>query len=483
MSVSVNPKANPNRKFLREEKLPHFFCSGCGCGQVLNYFTQALNALQMDVEKMLTIGGVGCTARMPVYLKSDTFHGVHGRTLAWATGVKMHQPEIPIVIFAGDGDLVSIGGNHFIHAARRNLDVTVIMVNNLNFAMTGGQVAPTTPLGSVTMTTPYGNDEPAFDVAQLAMAAGATHVERWTTSRPIQCEQAIKRALQHKGFSLIEIVSQCPTHFGRYALKSGDPGKLLQWIHQNSYLLEQADRLTDEEKQNKLACGIFKFSEGARPLAQKFRDGARPLCEKKEEIYSETPAAGNHVSTLPYPQRLTLCGMGGQGIILASVLLGTAAVTLAGLHAVQTQSYGSEARGGQCQAELIIDRDPILSPVAQKKDLLLAMFSEAYHKYIPDLKTDGVLVYDTDLVQPEPRQGKSYGVPATQMAVNLGNRMAANMVMLGFLAEMFGIISVEALEQVVISEVDERFRELDINAVRAGVGFAQQIKMHERGEA
>jgi Pyruvate/2-oxoacid:ferredoxin oxidoreductase gamma subunit len=367
------------------------------------------------------------------------------------------------------------------------------MVNNLNFAMTGGQVAPTTPVGSVTMTTPYGNDEPAFDVAQLAMAAGASHVERWTTSRPIQCEQAIRRALQHKGFSLIEIVSQCPTHFGRYALKSGDPGKLLQWIHQNSYLLEQADRLTEEEKHSKLACGIFRFQGGDSPSLKNLQGGDSPLLEKKAERTHKQQddaaptttynTAVDQISTLPYPQRITLCGMGGQGIILASVLLGTAAVTLAGLHAVQTQSYGSEARGGQCQAELIIDREPILSPVAQKKDLLLAMFSEAYHKYIPDLKEDGVLVYDTDLVQPEPRQGKSYGVPATQMAVGLGNRMAANMVMLGFLAEMFGVISVKHLEQVVISEVDERFRELDLNAVRAGVEFAGQIKAQERGEA
>ena len=168
-------KCNPNRKYLREDKLPHFFCSGCGCGQVLNYFTQALAHLDMTPENMLCIGGVGCTARIPVVLKCDAFHGVHGRTLAWATGVKLHQPEIPIVIFAGDGDLASIGGNHFIHAARRNLDVTVIMVNNLNFAMTGGQVAPTTPEHARTMTTPYGSAEPCFDICKLAMAAGATH--------------------------------------------------------------------------------------------------------------------------------------------------------------------------------------------------------------------------------------------------------------------------------------------------------------------
>ena len=144
---------NPLRRFLREEKLPHFFCAGCGCGQVLNCYCQALDQLDMHPEHMVTIGGVGCTARIPVYLKTDVLHGVHGRTLAWATGIKLMQPDLPVVIFAGDGDLTSIGGNHFIHAARRNLDVTVVMVNNMNFAMTGGQVAPTSPENSRTMTT------------------------------------------------------------------------------------------------------------------------------------------------------------------------------------------------------------------------------------------------------------------------------------------------------------------------------------------
>ena len=257
-------KINPLRRYLREEKLPHFFCAGCGCGQVLNYYTQALDALGMDPEKMLHIAGVGCTARIPVYLKTDMFHGVHGRTLAWATGVKMIQPELPVVIFAGDGDLVSIGGNHLIQACRRNLDVTVIMVNNMNFAMTGGQVAPTTPEGAHSMTTPYGSAEPRFDVCQLAVAAGATHVERWTTDHAMQCSKAIQRALQHKGFSLIEIVSQCPTHFGRYVLKSGDPVSVLDYIRSNTYPKEAENSLSPEEKKDKLALGQFVCFE--RPV-------------------------------------------------------------------------------------------------------------------------------------------------------------------------------------------------------------------------
>lgn len=256
-------KINTNREYLREEKLPHFFCAGCGCGQVLNYYTQALRELNMDPEHMLHIAGVGCTARIPVYIKTDMFHGVHGRTLAWATGVKMMQPELPIVIFAGDGDLASIGGNHLIHAARRNLDVTVIMVNNMNFAMTGGQVAPTTPEEVRTMTTPYGNAEPKFDVCRLAIAAGASHVERWATVTPVQCKQAMKRAMTHKGFSLIEIVSQCPTHFGRYALKTGDPNKVLDWIRENVYTEAQAKNRPESELAGKLRLGQFICEERA----------------------------------------------------------------------------------------------------------------------------------------------------------------------------------------------------------------------------
>lgn len=257
----ITKKENPNRKYLREEKLPHFFCSGCGCGQILNYFTQALSDLGMDPGQMVAIGGVGCAARIPIYLKTDVLHGVHGRTLPWATGIKLVKPDLPVVVFAGDGDIAAIGGNHLIQTARRNLDVTVIVVNNLNFAMTGGQVAPTTPVESITMTTPYGSIEPAFDLVKLSIAAGATHVERWTTSRPAQCTAAIKRALKHKGFSLIEIISQCPTNFGRYALKSGDPIKLWRWINDNTYLSSAKEKFNKEDLENKIECGLFYQEE------------------------------------------------------------------------------------------------------------------------------------------------------------------------------------------------------------------------------
>jgi len=249
--------SSPLLEKTRPGKLPHMFCPGCGCGQVLNFFLRACKRVGMDTEEMVCIGGVGCAARIPIYMKTDAFHGVHGRTLAWATGIKLHKPELPVVIFAGDGDAASIGGNHLIQAARRNLDVTFIIVNNLNFAMTGGQVAPTTPLSSTMTTTPYGNTEQPFDLCELARTAGATHVSRWTTAHVPQATKALQKALQHRGFALVEIISQCPTHFGRYALGTGSPVDSLKWLRENSISLTKAQNLEAEAKAGKFIVGEY----------------------------------------------------------------------------------------------------------------------------------------------------------------------------------------------------------------------------------
>ena len=257
-------KGNPLTQYLREGSLPHFFCPGCGAAQVMNFFLQAADEIELDFDRLVAIGGVGCTARIPVYLHADALHGVHGRTLPWATGMKLHNPDLKAVIFAGDGDAAAIGGNHFIQAARRNLDVTMIVVNNLTFGMTGGQVAPTTPEKLRTMTTPYGNVEPRFDLCKLAMAAGATFVSRWSTNRSRQGTNALKRALQHKGFALVEFVAQCPTNFGRRALRTGDPTKCVQWIEERSVTLKEAENLSDEELADRFILG--DFTEYQKPV-------------------------------------------------------------------------------------------------------------------------------------------------------------------------------------------------------------------------
>ncbi len=251
------PITNPLRKYLRPGSLPHFFCAGCGSAQILNFFIQAADEINLDFDRLVAIGGVGCTARIPLYINADGLHGIHGRTLPWATGIKLHNPDLQVVIFAGDGDAAAIGGNHLVHAARRNLDVVMIVVNNLTYAMTGGQVAPTTLLKLSTTTTPYGNVEPPFDICKLVMGAGATFVCRTTTNKPRQAINLIKKGMLHKGFSLIEIISQCPTNFGRRAINNEDPAGGVKWIQEQSVMLKDAAGLNEAEQKSRFILGIF----------------------------------------------------------------------------------------------------------------------------------------------------------------------------------------------------------------------------------
>ena len=195
-------------KYVRSQ--PTAFCPGCGGGIILNCFLRAIDDLGLDQDKILAVSGIGCTAWIPSF-KGDTLHTTHGRAIAYATGAKAFNPDLTTVVFTGDGDGAGIGGNHLIHAARRNIDLKVILVNNMSYAMTGGQIAPTTMHGETTVTSPYGNPEFPFDITQLVKAAGATYVAKWSTYHVVELTNAIKEAIQHKGFSFIEVLSQCPT--------------------------------------------------------------------------------------------------------------------------------------------------------------------------------------------------------------------------------------------------------------------------------
>jgi 2-oxoglutarate ferredoxin oxidoreductase subunit beta len=191
---------------------PTAFCPGCGGGIILQCFIRAIDDLGIDKDSVLAVSGIGCSAWIPSpYFDGDTMHTTHGRAIAFATGAKAYNPNLTAVVFTGDGDGAGIGGNHLIHAARRNIDLKVFLVNNFSYAMTGGQIAPTTLHGETTVTSPYGNPESPFDITQLVKAAGATYVAKWSTYHVVELTNAMKEALQHKGFSFIEILSQCPT--------------------------------------------------------------------------------------------------------------------------------------------------------------------------------------------------------------------------------------------------------------------------------
>jgi 2-oxoglutarate/2-oxoacid ferredoxin oxidoreductase subunit beta len=206
---------NPLEDWLRMDRIPHIWCPGCGIGTAVNGFIRAVQKSGIPREKIAIVSGIGCTGRVAGYVKLDSFHTTHGRAIPFATGLKLANPELTVVVFSGDGDLIAIGGNHFIHAARRNVNLKVICVNNFTYGMTGGQVAPTSPENSLATTTPYGNLEPPFNLAQLADSCGASYVARWTTYHVRPMMNSMLEALKKPGFSFIEVLTPCPTLFGR----------------------------------------------------------------------------------------------------------------------------------------------------------------------------------------------------------------------------------------------------------------------------
>jgi len=217
--------------YLREETLPSTFCSGCGAGEVTNALIRAVKDLgHDDLSRFSFVSGIGCSSWITSpYFKADTLHTTHGRAIAFATGLKLANPDLKVIVISGDGDLAAIGGNHLIHAARRNIDMTVICVNNYIYGMTGGQVGPTTFTGDRTSTSPYGNPERPFDLSRLVAAAGANYVARWTTAHPVQAARAIRTAIEKKGFSFVEMISQCPTAYGRRT-GTGSPEEMIAWF-------------------------------------------------------------------------------------------------------------------------------------------------------------------------------------------------------------------------------------------------------------
>jgi len=244
------------RKYLRDVPLP--FCPGCGDFTVMDCFLRAVYELgYKDLHDFVFCSGIGCAAWIPSpHFEADTLHTTHGRSIPVATGVKLVRPKLNVVVFGGDGDIAGIGLSHLIHAARRNLDITVIMVNNMIYGMTGGQVAPTTPLRVKTTTTPYGSFEHPLDATRLVVAAGASYAARWTTVHREQMKEAITDALKTKGFAFIEAVSQCPTAFGRrIGLKT--VGDMLTWLKKNSIPFTEAKKMTENELVGKIVVGEF----------------------------------------------------------------------------------------------------------------------------------------------------------------------------------------------------------------------------------
>ena len=262
-------------KFLRQEILPTTFCVGCGGGTVLNAFTHAIDEMRMDPKKMVCVTGIGCSSWIPSpYFLCDTLHTTHGRAVAFASGVKVMRPDLDVIVIAGDGDLAGIGGNHLIHAARRNIDLSVFLVNNFIYGMTGGQVSATTPFGTRTTTTPYESVEHPMRIADLVAAAGGSYVARWTTFHAFQLMESMQTAIKRKGFGFVEIISQCPVSYGKaVGLKTSVDA--LKDIRDRSITVEEAAGKSEDELEHLYVVGKLRDHERTE-----FTDGLAGVNER-----------------------------------------------------------------------------------------------------------------------------------------------------------------------------------------------------------
>jgi 2-oxoglutarate/2-oxoacid ferredoxin oxidoreductase subunit beta len=242
--------------WLRAEMMPHIWCPGCGVGIIVKSLIRAMDACGWKQDTTAMVSGIGCTSRAPGYVDMNTLHTTHGRALTFATGIKLARPDTNVVVISGDGDAAAIGGNHLIHTCRRNIDLTLIIVNNGIYGMTGGQYSPTSPADTRAATAPYGNIDPAFDLCELCIAAGATYVARAHVGNAVFMERLIRGGLQHKGCAVIEVMANCHTQYGRRN-KHPDPAELIQFIGDQAVPLSAYEKLTPEEKIGKFAMGVL----------------------------------------------------------------------------------------------------------------------------------------------------------------------------------------------------------------------------------
>lgn len=289
--MKIQSESRIHERYLRHtKKFPNVWCAGCGIGIVLGAIIRAVDSLGLDKNDIAMVSGIGCTGRMPVYVDFNTLHTTHGRALAFATGLKLVRPEMKVIVVMGDGDALAIGGNHFIHAARRNIGLTAIVVNNSTYGMTGGQYSPTTPLGALTTTAPYGHIEPPFQISELAQCAGAAFVARSTVYHVDELQEYIALALQKEGFSVVEAISYCHTTIGRIN-RWGTAPEMMRRLKENSVTVKQAERMSPEERAGKIIRGILADRDDLTEYTRLYQEIIRSAREEMgwKEPRSESP--------------------------------------------------------------------------------------------------------------------------------------------------------------------------------------------------
>jgi 2-oxoglutarate ferredoxin oxidoreductase subunit beta len=489
---------HPMDDLLRGERLPHIWCQGCGLGTALTSFISSLKWLEKnqdwDLDKVAVVSGIGCTGRIAGYVRLDSFHTTHGRAIPFATGLVLANPDLKVIVLSGDGDIAGIGGNHFIHAARRNLGLTVVCVNNFNYGMTGGQVGPTTPHEARAVTAQYGNYEYPFNLPYLAAASGASFVARWTVLHARQLDWTLRKALTHPGFSFVEIIAPCSTAYARWNPegKGLDPenlrrrglevmkhyqhvGRTEHDVHPKDAHVKVNERgevveIVEGEFLDEIKPDFYEAIQQRMGQAEKYWQHEKQTLEQRTEV----PLRDQKVPR----KEIQLGGFGGQGIMSAGKIIGMAAAVYNKLEACFTQSYGPEARGGAAGSQVVISSSPIHHPHLTQPTSMIIMSQGAYEKYAGNLAPEGVLLIDDELVTlPEDHRSDItiLGIPATRIAEEAGNNRAANTVMLGFWSAVEGIVDKKAMEEAIKESVPQKTIDLNLKVFNIGFDHGKEL--------
>lgn len=458
--------------YVRTSLLPTIFCPGCGHGVVTQAFVRAIKAEGWDKNEIIAVSGIGCSARTPSYPDVNGIQTTHGRALAYATGIKMTRPEKHVVLFLGDGDCTAIGGNHFLHACRRNIDMTVIVMNNSIYGMTGGQASPTTPYNGISTTTQYGNIDNALDICKLATAAGATFVARSTAYHAAQLDGLFRKAFANHGLSVVEVVCPCPTNFGRRN-NFKQVGQMYDYLKDSSVSIEKFNSLPPEEQKGKIAIGIFTDSPEDEYIDKYNRMAAAIKTKAEDPDIICNKIDGKKIER--YECRFA--GSGGQGLISAGIILSEAMICQ-GKQAVQTQSYGPEARGGSSKSEVVISDGEVSSPEVYNPDMFIALTEEAYNKYLSNVSSGATVIVDTTYFNPVPQEGlKTIALPITEICTReIGDVRTANIYTLGLLAGLADFVHYETLKASMLSRMAPKLHAINIKALDAGYKKSQEYR-------
>ncbi|MBN2548894.1 MAG: 2-oxoacid:acceptor oxidoreductase family protein [Anaerolineales bacterium] len=489
---------HPLDTMLRGERLPHIWCQGCGLGIVLNVLVSSLQWLEehqgWDLDKVAVVSGIGCTGRIAGYVRLDSFHTTHGRALPFATGLKLANPDLKVIVVSGDGDIAGIGGNHFIHTARRNLEIALVCVNNFNYGMTGGQVGPTTPHEARAVTTQYGNFEYPFNLPYLAAASGASFVARWTVLHARQLEWTLREALVHPGFSFVEVIAPCSTAYARWNPEGRglDPEKLGRRGLETMKYYQKIGRTMNGCHPKDADIRVNEKGEIVEIIEGQFVNDRRPdlraamgqqIAQAQKTWSAERKSLDQREQLAPRKDKVPrsevqLGGFGGQGIISAGRIIGLAAAVYDKLEACFTQSYGPEARGGAAGAQVIIASEPIHHPHLIEPTSMIIMSQGAYARYAPTLAPGGTLFIDEGLVAlPADHRTDitTLGISATQIAEREGSSRAANSTILGLWSAVTGIVRQEAMRLAIAESVPTKTVELNLRLF--DIGFEKGIEL------